>query len=242
MHNSVSFLSYGILVMCNVHIFLAHAGFGTSVINTTGGRAFIVLYAILGIPVTVVLIATLSKLLARLFKLCLKPCRQGTKRLVASYLSLLLAGVVLLIFLPAVVFWQVETSFDFSTALYFCFITLSTIGFGDVVVLQGIESSISPVSLAFYTIFIVLWVFVGLAYLTLLITEAVHGISSVWKRSVQKLPGGTAIAEEEFEERPLEKWLGRASRGVRKTLRHVIQHGNKNKERKTSSNAENTHF
>ena len=216
-------------------------GFGESLIRTAGGRAFIVLYAILGIPVTVLFIATLSKLMARLFKTCLKPCRKGVKLLVAGYLSLLLAGVILLVFLPAIVFWLVEdraTFGDYSIALYFCFITLSTIGFGDVVVLQSNESHTSVASTAFYTAFIVLWVFVGLAYLTLLITEAVHGISSIWKRLVQKLPGGRTLAEEDFEERPLEKLVVKASRGLRKTLRHVIQHSSKGREERTKTSAE----
>lgn len=220
-------------------MFFFCTGFGESVIQTAGGRAFIVLYAILGIPVTVLFIATLSKLLARLFKSCLKPCRKGVKLLVAGYLSLLLAGVILLIFLPAIVFWLVEdraTFGDYSTALYFCFITLSTIGFGDVVVLQNIE--FHTASTAFYTAFIVLWVFVGLAYLTLLITEAVHGISSIWKRFVQKLPGGRTLAEEDFEERPLEKLVVKASQGLRKTFRHVIQHASRDREEKTRTSAE----
>ena len=205
-------------------------------IRTSGGRAFIVLYAIFGVPVTVLLIATLSKLLARLFKTCLKPCRQRVTPLIVAYLGILLAGVILLIVLPAIVFWQVEdkTIFgDFSTALYFCFITLSTIGFGDVVVLRGRSGlhTTSKAGTAVYTAFIVLWVFLGLAYLALLITEAVHGISSIWKRFAQKLPGGSTLAEEDFEERPLEKLIVKASRGLRKTVRNVIPHSNKGKSR-----------
>lgn len=219
-------------MLIRIHTFSC-TGFGASVIQTAGGRAFIVLYAIFGIPVTVLLIATLSKLLARLFKMCLKPCHKGVKLLIAGYLALLLAGVILLVFLPAIVFWQVEDQAefgDYNTALYFCFITLSTIGFGDVVVLQDIEPNTSAASTAFYTVFIVLWVFLGLAYLTLLITEAVHGISSIWKRFVQKLPGGSTLAQEDFEERPLEKLIVKASQGLRRTVRHIIPHSNKGTE------------
>ena len=210
-------------------------------IQTSGGRAFIVLYAIFGIPVTVLLIATLSKLLARLFKTCLKPCRQSVTPLVVAYLGILLAGVILLIILPAIVFWQVEDENvfeNFSTALYFCFITLSTIGFGDVVVLWGSSGlhTTSKAGTAVYTAFIVLWVFLGLAYLALLITEAVHGISSIWKRCAQKLPGGSTLAEEDFEERPLEKLIVKASRGLRKTVRNVIPHSNKGRSRNEKEN------
>ena len=42
-------------------------------------------------------------------------------------------GLTVFLFLPALIFVQVETDWSFADACYFAFITISTIGFGDLV-------------------------------------------------------------------------------------------------------------
>ena len=44
-----------------------------------------------------------------------------------------LAGFIVFIVLPAVVFWHIEDGWTYLDSLYFSFVTLTTIGFGDYV-------------------------------------------------------------------------------------------------------------
>ena len=42
-------------------------------------------------------------------------------------------GLTIFLFIPALIFVQIETDWSFADACYFAFITISTIGFGDLV-------------------------------------------------------------------------------------------------------------
>lgn len=138
------------------------------------------------------------------------------------YVCLLLVGFVVIVLLPAVVFWLVETGSgapdvgpatidnipfsSLSSALYYSFITLSTIGFGDIVVLTSDTHPDTPAGTACYVAFIVVWVYVGLAYLSLVIHEIIIAFTVMWKWIVLKVPWcGMEVAEERFEESALEK-------------------------------------
>ena len=200
-----------------------HAGYGNVLLRTGSGRVFIVFFALFGIPLSLLLIATLGKLLSRIFKsILIKPFRKSLLALVLGYICLLFIGFVLIVLLPAIVFWLVETGSgapdagpatldkipfsDMSSALYYSFITLSTIGFGDIVVLTSDTHPGTPAGIACYVSFIVVWVYVGLAYLGLVIHEIIIGFTVVWKRIVAKVPWcGMEVAEERFEDSPLEK-------------------------------------
>ena len=184
---------------------------------------FIVFYALIGIPLTVIFLANVGKLLSRILKTCLKPFSKYLSVLVISYVFLLSLGLIIVVCIPAVVFAHVE-GWNYEDAVYFCFISLSTIGFGDIVVLSNDDNPASEVDKAFYTIFIFIWVFVGLAYLTIIIQEFIVAFSLLWKKIAMKIPWcRIAAAEEGFEERPLEKLAAKAGRRINR-LKRTIRH------------------
>lgn len=209
-------------------------GFGNVTVSTSQARAFIVFYAVIGVPLAIILIANLGKLLSRAFKTVLKPFRKNLCLLVTMYILLLVCGMVLVVFLPAIVFHEVEgpeSLPDYGTALYFCFVTLSTIGYGRFVVLKNEHRPESDPLLALYVAFFTVWMFVGLAYLGLIIQEVVIGVSLLWKKFATYLPCCGEAAEMDFEERPLEK-LAKKARKLQRTVKSSLNKPTHGKRRK----------
>ncbi|XP_030196046.1 potassium channel subfamily K member 1 [Gadus morhua] len=118
---------------------LTTTGYGHTVPLSDGGKAFCVLYSLVGIPITLLF---LSAVVQRLMVVVTRrPVayfhrRWGVSRarLAAAHAACLAAlAAVFLLFIPAGVFVAVEQDWSFLEALYFCFISLSTIGLGDYV-------------------------------------------------------------------------------------------------------------
>lgn len=109
---------------------------------SAGGKAFCVVYAALGLPASLALVATLRHCLLPLFsrpvawvavRWQLAPARAAL--LQAAGLGLLVAGTFVL--LPALVLWGVQGDCSLLEAVYFCFGSLSTIGLGDLMPGRG---------------------------------------------------------------------------------------------------------
>lgn len=109
---------------------------------SAGGKAFCVVYAALGLPASLALVAALRHcllpLISRPFAWVtvhwqLPPARAAL--LQAAGLGLLVAGVFML--MPALVLWGLQGNCSLLEALYFCFGSLSTIGLGDLLPSQG---------------------------------------------------------------------------------------------------------
>jgi hypothetical protein len=108
------------------------AGYGDIVPETVAGRSFCLLFAMVGIPLALTVIADIGCLLAaslpKLPSWITLP--SGTiKSLISACAALLLLLVYLSI--GAVIFMILEDEWDFFESFYFCFITMTTIGFGD---------------------------------------------------------------------------------------------------------------
>ncbi|XP_003742097.1 potassium channel subfamily K member 1 [Galendromus occidentalis] len=113
-------------------------GYGSIAALTTPGRAFSVIYAMLGIPLTLLLMGALVERL-------LQPCnflmeyfgkRGRTSTLELKIVNLLLIGSLFFTFflmLPSVIFSCLEPNWNLMDAMYYCFISLTTIGLGDLV-------------------------------------------------------------------------------------------------------------
>ena len=74
---------------------------------------------------------------------------------------------------PAWIFRYLE-GWSFLDGFYYCFITLSTIGFGDYVVAGGFEKNYIWI----YKIIIVFWIIFGLAYLSMILNFITNAIRS----------------------------------------------------------------
>jgi len=122
-------------------------GYGNLSPKTDWGRAFCVLYAIIGIPLTLMLLAMVGKILSKYINdLCGIVLGVVRKYLYPDYkydstegetelnapVWLAVSFIILFISLDALVFMYME-KWSFGVALYFVFITLTTIGFGDIV-------------------------------------------------------------------------------------------------------------
>ncbi|KAM8812774.1 potassium channel subfamily K member 7 [Rhynchonycteris naso] len=127
---------------------LTTTGFGHMAPLSASGKAFCVVYAALGLPASLVLVATLRHCLLPLLSrpvgwvavhLQLAPARAAL--LQAAGLGLLVAGTFVL--LPALVLWGLQGDCSLLEAIYFCFGSLSTIGLGDL--LPGRGHDLNPV-------------------------------------------------------------------------------------------------
>ncbi|KAG5260686.1 hypothetical protein AALO_G00295290 [Alosa alosa] len=120
-----------------VTTFLTTTGYGTTMPLSDEGRLFCILYCMLGIPVTLLLLSCLTHALLPWVTgrpvLYLQTRWGLSKSRAALIYACILAGATGVVFflLPAVVLSLLERDWNFLEALYFCFISLSTIGLGD---------------------------------------------------------------------------------------------------------------
>ncbi|XP_062454298.1 potassium channel subfamily K member 6 [Rhea pennata] len=118
---------------------LTTVGYGYVAPLSDGGKVFCIVYAALGVPFTMlVLTAAVRQLMGPVTERPLRylQARGGFSRRGAAraHLALLLAAVLaLFLLLPAAAFRALEASWSYLDAVYFCFISLATIGLGDLV-------------------------------------------------------------------------------------------------------------
>lgn len=118
---------------------LSTTGYGHTAPLSDGGKAFCIIYSVIGIPFTLLL---LTAVVQRIMVFSTRRpimyihMRWGLpKPLVAIVHATLLTTVAAFSFLliPAAIFSALEDNWNFLDSFYFCFISLSTIGLGDYV-------------------------------------------------------------------------------------------------------------
>ncbi|XP_051003012.1 potassium channel subfamily K member 7 [Acomys russatus] len=121
---------------------LTTTGYGHMAPLSSGGKAFCVVYAALGLPASLALVAVLRHCLLPVFScsgawvaVCWQLAPAQAALLRAAGLGLLVACVFVL--LPALVLWGIQGDRSLLEAIYFCFGSLSTIGLGDLLPGQG---------------------------------------------------------------------------------------------------------
>ncbi|XP_060531001.1 potassium channel subfamily K member 18 isoform X2 [Cylas formicarius] len=167
---------------------LTTIGYGNIVPMTTEGRAFCVVFALVGIPLTMTVIADWGRLFASAVSTFVKhipPLPKSLRnamvaRRTSSYA--LSAVCFLFVYLAAgagiFVLWEEEwTFFD---GFYFCFITMTTIGFGDLVPKKPK-----------YMLLCTLYILVGLALTSTIIELVRRQYAQSW-RQLQALRGPLA--------------------------------------------------
>ncbi|XP_035741430.1 potassium channel subfamily K member 1-like isoform X2 [Vespa mandarinia] len=125
---------------------LTTIGYGNVVPSTNYGRIFCILFAIIGIPLTLTVIADWGKLFAeavvqltviaksRLSFITATPCftmNLAGRRSVGAVAAVALLFVYLACGAGMFMLW--EDDWGFFEGFYFCFVTMTTIGFGDLV-------------------------------------------------------------------------------------------------------------
>ena len=105
-----------------------------------------------------------------------------------------------MIFIPAGIFYATE-DWTYGQSLYYCFVTLTTVGFGDFVPAITGASIGSPLT-GLYKIIVAVWLWIGLAFVAAIITELTNFIDAVSKKlhRARCFGGRTGSADMEKQE------------------------------------------
>ncbi|GJQ77499.1 hypothetical protein Trydic_g20890 [Trypoxylus dichotomus] len=158
-------------------------GYGNLAPTTSIGRIFVCFYSLIGVPVNGIVMVTLGDFFGKSFvKLyrrwkTTKMAYDTTKlNLITQIVLYLVPGIIFFIFLPAVIIMMFE-GWDYVLAVYYAYITLTTIGFGDYVAgvnQPGHDSYIYTI----YKLFLLVWIIVGLGYLLMVLGFITTGLRS----------------------------------------------------------------
>ncbi|XP_050988474.1 potassium channel subfamily K member 10b isoform X2 [Labeo rohita] len=161
-------------------------GYGNIAPSTEGGKIFCILYAIFGIPLFGFLLAGIGDQLGTMFIKSIlkveKVFRQKHKQIsqtkirVTSTILFIIAGCIIFVTIPAVIFKHIE-GWSTLEAIYFVVITLTTVGIGDYV--AGGDRKIEYMK--WYKPLVWFWILVGLAYFA-----AVLSMIGDWLRVLSK--------------------------------------------------------
>lgn len=147
---SLLFLSRFITII-DIIIF-NYSGYGNLAPTNMLSRILMIFYALIGIPMNGILLTQLGEFFSRVFikayrkyktykqrqscdyssKKAIPPETRKTMRLAAQIFLYLTPGFIVFIFFPAILFKHYE-EWTYDQAVYYAFVTLTTIGFGDLV-------------------------------------------------------------------------------------------------------------
>ena len=150
---------------------------------TATGRILFTFYALLGIPTCLIFLSLVGEMLSHLLdsvtrcvakRMKTRPATHQVSIQAMTILLLFITGLILFILFPSLVFHVLE-DWTYGEAVYYCFVTLTTVGFGDFVPTQQRESDLA----GFYRICSATWVLVGLAWVALLITKTQNALEKI---------------------------------------------------------------
>ncbi|MBN3299079.1 KCNKG protein, partial [Amia calva] len=152
-------------------------GYGNMSPSTVSGQIFCVLFALFGIPLNLVVLNRIGKYMIAIEEIVCdfiasKINYRRTTQCVIHTLSIS-TGMVIFFVVPMLLFRQYE-GWSYPEAMYYCFITLSTIGFGDYVAVNNPKLNYPE----WYADILAAWIFFGLAWLALVIN---HGMNMLEK-------------------------------------------------------------
>ncbi|KAK3868059.1 hypothetical protein Pcinc_026535 [Petrolisthes cinctipes] len=137
-----------------------------------GGKIFCIIYAVIGIPMTFILLTALVEriLMPTTWLLYWLNSKLGHLyqpfNIRVFHLSIV-GSIALLLFMvfPAFIFAKLEPGWDFLDSLYYCFISLTTIGLGDYIPGDAREQPMRP----FYKVCITGYLLLGLTFVMLIL-------------------------------------------------------------------------
>ncbi|KAG7272586.1 hypothetical protein CRUP_024375 [Coryphaenoides rupestris] len=148
------------------------ARYGNISPKTTAGQIFCVFFAVIGIPLNMVVLNRVGKYMLVIERNICSFLQGKTRhpRCTRFFIHLIsyLTGIVLFFVVPMIMF-QGQEGWTYAQAIYYCFITLSTIGFGDYVA----DSNPDQYYPDWYSFLMASWIFFGLAWLALVINHSI---------------------------------------------------------------------
>ncbi|PNI77159.1 KCNK17 isoform 1 [Pan troglodytes] len=143
-------------------------GYGNLSPNTMAARLFCIFFALVGIPLNLVVLNRLGHLMQQGVNHCASRLggtwQDPDKARWLAGSGALLSGLLLFLLLPPLLFSHME-GWSYTEGFYFAFITLSTVGFGDYVIGMN-PSQRYPL---WYKNVVSLWILFGMAWLALII-------------------------------------------------------------------------
>ncbi|VDD80650.1 unnamed protein product, partial [Mesocestoides corti] len=149
--------------------FLLSSGYGHIVPQTQMGKVFCIFFACIGIPFTLYLSSRVSiapNNLDLVDELRALQTNSASRARLVHFLCVVVLDAIVTMFLPAYIFMIIEPDWTYIDAIYFCFISLTTIGFGDLV--PGGDNSHNPAR-EFYKIASIVYLLGGTTLLMLLV-------------------------------------------------------------------------
>ncbi|XP_014369741.2 open rectifier potassium channel protein 1 [Papilio machaon] len=164
-------------------------GYGNLSPTTHLSRILMIFYGLFGIPINGILLANLGEYFGlQLISTYRKYKKRNEKRadnldyffnnlgMLGQIMLYLIPGFLFFIFLPACIFVVFE-GWDYVAAVYYAFVTLTTIGFGDLV--AGTVNNGFKYGYYFtYQIFLIIWITFGLGYIVMLLGFITSGMRS----------------------------------------------------------------
>ncbi|KAM4772051.1 potassium channel subfamily K member 5 [Rhinophrynus dorsalis] len=155
-------------------------GYGNIAPKTPAGRLFCIFYGLFGVPLCLTWISALGKFFGgrakRLGQFLTKRGVTLRKAQITCTAIFIFWGVLIHLVIPPFIFMKIE-GWDYIEGLYFSFITITTIGFGDYV--AGVNPKIEYNVL--YRYFVEIWIYLGLAWLSLFVNWKVSMFVEVHK-------------------------------------------------------------
>jgi hypothetical protein len=167
--------------------FLTHLattiGYGTSHPQTPGGRLATIVLALIGIPVMGYMLTQVARINLTFSVVFVRKACGMEIRSVSGYMRILWT-LMLVIFLGGAFVYSCLEPWTYLESLYFCFVTLSTVGFGDFLP----SSAISKAFTVFYIIFGLGVCASIIALLTGFIAESHGGLDAIISRREWQRP------------------------------------------------------
>ncbi|XP_053679635.1 open rectifier potassium channel protein 1 [Anopheles nili] len=173
-------------------------GYGNISPHNTFGRIFMIFYALIGLPVNGFFFAYVGEFWARGFVRLYRRYKAYKLSANAGYaprrisfigqiILYLIPGVIVFIFAPACVFTYFE-KWPYDVSVYYAFVTLTTIGFGDYAsTFQASQEHEFGSLFTVYKIFVIFWFFAGIGYIFMILGFIAKGISHKKIQELEKL-------------------------------------------------------
>nr|XP_050848064.1 open rectifier potassium channel protein 1 isoform X1 [Vespula vulgaris]XP_050848065.1 open rectifier potassium channel protein 1 isoform X1 [Vespula vulgaris]XP_050848066.1 open rectifier potassium channel protein 1 isoform X1 [Vespula vulgaris]XP_050848067.1 open rectifier potassium channel protein 1 isoform X1 [Vespula vulgaris]XP_050848069.1 open rectifier potassium channel protein 1 isoform X1 [Vespula vulgaris] len=168
-------------------------GYGNLAPTNMLSRILMMIYGLLGIPMNGILLSQLGEFFGHVFVRAhrkyksykkhqndyakkLTPLETRKAGLAAQIFMYLIPGFVMFIFFPAFLFSHYE-GWTYDEAVYYAFVTLTTIGFGDYVAGQD-NTKGNGFFFVMYKTFLICWISFGLGYIVMIMTFIAQGMRS----------------------------------------------------------------
>jgi len=147
-------------------------GYGRVTPLSEAGKAFCVMYAVIGIPLTLVMFTALVERLmiptSAILQMMFKQLGHLHKvfHIQVMHLCILITFVlVFFYFIPAAIYVAMEPNWNYLDAFYYCFISLTTVGLGDYIPGDSPDQTLRPL----YKVATTFYLFLGLIMMMLIL-------------------------------------------------------------------------